>query len=155
MENYHFDAAGQDESPDADPFYTWGALCALLPSLEAADFSPWGGLVFAPGQGTGEVVAPGRRWRTEGSVAGVRVLLNDAPLLEARGAQRVWLDATEYRLSVRADTAASIVIEGVNIVHCTVDDNPVHVDAGDAVPVQHGSQLVLWLREPLTSGAST
>jgi putative isomerase len=157
MENYHVHPTGPDESADADPFYTWGALCALLRCLDAADQSPWGGLVFAPGERAGELVTPGRWWQTEGSNRDVCVRLNGAPLLRARDAGRLWVDCDEYRVSVRPDATASISIEGVtqsNIVHGAIDDSPVHVDVATPVTVEGGSRLVLWLREPLGWGGS-
>ena len=49
-----FTGAGGD-SPDSDPFYTWGALLAALPDWELIDLTPWDGLSFgAPGAARGE-----------------------------------------------------------------------------------------------------
>lgn len=157
MENYHVHAAGPDESPDADPFYTWGALCALLPCLEVADSSPWGGLVFAPGERSAELLEPGRRWQAVRSDGGIRILLNGAGLLRAQGAERLWVDLAEHRLTVRADAQADVTLDGVrasNIVYCTVDDRPVQLDGGEpvSVTVEKGSQLMLWARESLVPG---
>jgi putative isomerase len=46
--------AGGD-SPDSDPFYTWGAVLAALPDWDLIDLTPWDGLSFGtPGAATGE-----------------------------------------------------------------------------------------------------
>ncbi len=160
MENYSADPAVPDESPDADPFYTWGALCALLPCLDAADASPWGGRMFAPGADPGRLMESGRRWEARRIDDQVVVELNGATLLRASGAGRVSVDLVGCRLSVRTDARSQVTVAGVSrsqVVHATLRGEP-HELAGDDQPVtvtvDRDEVLDLWLREPLDARRS-
>lgn len=155
MENYSVDPRVSDESPDADRFYTWGALCALLPCLDAADASPWGGRVFAPGEHGAELREAGRRWQAKRSDGAVAVTLNGVPLLRARGASRLSVDLTGCRLEVSADAAAEVTVEGIrgsDVVYGTVGGRPLDKAGADekvSVTVGAGERLLLWLGEPV------
>jgi len=91
-ENYHRHDPAGDESPDSDPFYTWGALIPAMRILDAADHSPWKGRLFAPDADQEAVlVEAGRVWRARRYGAALHVTLNAAPFLEAMHAERIAL----------------------------------------------------------------
>jgi len=101
-ENYHRHDPAGDASPDADPFYSWGALIPAMRMLEAADASPWEGRVFACGAATDASLAEaGRYWRTTSTEAGTTLSLNGSPALTAAGGARLRV--------LRHDRAATVL----------------------------------------------
>jgi hypothetical protein len=82
------------DSPDADPFYTWGALLAVLPDLEVLDRTPWHGITAG----------------ASGSAAA------SARLEDAAGAWRCTLDARTTRVEA-PDGAALVLHDRVRVRH--------------------------------------
>ena len=104
-ENFHIRDPKLHDSPDSDPFYSWGALIPLMRACEAADVSPWDGLSLGGQNGEdSEIGTPGRRFSTRRNGEWMDVTRNDELLfritpptrithLEAEGSQ------LQFRLS--------------------------------------------------------
>ncbi|HUY62001.1 MAG TPA: trehalase family glycosidase, partial [Candidatus Dormibacteraeota bacterium] len=70
-------------SADAEPFYTWGALLAMIADIDLIGVDPWDGISFGrrqPGR-AGLWTAQGH-WVVEVGEGGVRLALDDAALVQ-------------------------------------------------------------------------
>jgi putative isomerase len=74
-ENFHSRDPAGHEAHDSDPFYSWGALIALMWESERGDASPWEGIVLAPG---GALMTPRGMLRAEVDGEWMRVLVDGA-----------------------------------------------------------------------------
>ncbi len=72
-ENFHRRDPARHEAHDSDPFYSWGALIALMWEGEHGDVSPWEGVLLAPG---GAVATAGGTWRAADDGEWMRVTLD-------------------------------------------------------------------------------
>jgi putative isomerase len=112
-ENYHRNGPAGDDSPDADRFYTWGALIPAIRMLDAADLSPWEGRAFAPRAGEDAVlVEPGQEWRATRLGEHIHLALNGRRFLIAEGASHIALQiATESttRIAITSNSEATSV----------------------------------------------
>jgi putative isomerase len=99
------------DSPDADPFYTWGALLAVLPDLEVIDRTPWHGLeVGAPGTRTAsaELCTAAGPWRCDLDGRTTRLVAPDGAALTLHArlrARHVRREGTGFALTLPARDA--------------------------------------------------
>lgn len=103
------------DSPDADPFYTWGALLAMIAECELAEIDPIDGLCVGSPSSSGRTRLPveGRFLTVEVDDAGAEVCDAEGSLLVALGSRGVWrgLRLERGALAVRtpATTTGSVV----------------------------------------------
>ncbi|MGC9974275.1 MAG: trehalase family glycosidase, partial [Gaiellaceae bacterium] len=120
-ENFHIRDPQLHESPDSDPFYSWGALIPMMRACESADVSPWDGLTLGGAADDCFLPLPGRCYTTRIASDRMEVRLNSRLLftvsppvrithLEAEGRIRFRLRAEPgavHEVEVPADIAAS------------------------------------------------
>lgn len=160
-ENYHRNDPAGDDSPDSDPYYSWGALIPAMRLLDAADRSPWHGLVLAPEADQPALLAEaGQVWRAERHGQHLHVTRNGRPLLGLTHAARLSLRGGAGTLAIAVVPAAgahavTLTLSGFaepDLLACEVDGTAAHPTATDGHPALHlphdrPSMIRLWHRE--------
>ncbi|MGE5226617.1 MAG: MGH1-like glycoside hydrolase domain-containing protein, partial [Planctomycetaceae bacterium] len=107
-ENFNQRTGEGGDSPDAEPFYTWGTLLPLLAEADLLDLDPIDGLcVGSPAPVVAETTLPTGAWGTLRAVAepdGVSLHGADGPIFRARGAR------CRFRRVAPAEDALSLVL---------------------------------------------
>ncbi|MEY3019612.1 MAG: hypothetical protein RLZZ272_596 [Actinomycetota bacterium] len=118
-----------DGGPDADPFYTWGALLALPRALARADANPWRGTLLDARDGDVALEVPGGRFELRQQGDGC-VLRHGAPGREPEEVARLGasrrvegLLAAGPALALRAPADRDLVVEPVGeVVAVRIDE---------------------------------
>lgn len=132
-ENFHIRDPHLHESPDSDPFYSWGALIPLMALLESADVSPWDGLSLRGTPSTSaQISLPGRRFAAVVQDDVLRVTINGTDALEVSPPVRIRdLRVDEACISLRlpATTESASGYE-IRVLGLGVED-VLHATAGE------------------------
>lgn len=165
-ENYHRNDPAGDDSPDSDPFYTWGALIPAMRMLDAADASPWQDRLFQPDGDTPAVLREaGRHWRAHRQGPDLHVAADGAPWLVAGPVARVALRDRAGHVSIVATPLAGAGGVVLRLPAITVTDVlRIEIDGDAASPAAEDGHLTLrlpaggprrvdlWHREPRHAG---
>jgi mannosylglycerate hydrolase MGH1-like protein len=138
------------DSPDADPFYTWGALLATIAACELAEIDPSDGLCVGSPSSTGRTRVPveGRMLTVDVREDGVEVCGADGSRMVTLGARGVWRDlrpGDELRVFAPETTGSARISVPWSPASASVDGLAMPVDGGAVVvpPGPAGREVVL------------
>lgn len=140
-ENFNQRTGEGGDSPDAEPFYTWGTLLPMLAEADLLDLDPFDGLcVGSPAPAVASTSLPTGSWgllHAEVLPDGVALSGPEGPIFRARGSagrfRSVAADRRGLSLIV-PETAAPVTVEVPwPVGAATLDDVPLAADASGVV----------------------
>jgi putative isomerase len=154
-ENFSQRTGDGGDSPDAEPFYTWGALLPMIADLESASCDPWDGICFGcEGTDTRAAVtyASGHRFEARLGPHSTALWRDGLAMLAAdvRGRFRQ-LETREDRISVLLPPAAREFMIGHTLTAprapAVLDGTPLPTASNESPPTARGEEWT-WLRIP-------
>lgn len=140
-ENFNQRTGEGGDSPDAEPFYTWGTLLPMLAEEDLLDLDPFDGLcVGSPAPPVASASLPTGAWgllRAEVLADGVALAGPDGLVFRARGSagrfRSVTLERDTLSLSLPASAAPMTIEVPWPVRAATLEDVPVETWASGAV----------------------
>lgn len=144
FENLNQRTGQGDDSPDSDPFYTWGALLATIADCDLAEIDPVHGLCVGSPASTGRtrlsVEGSGLEVEVRGDGSSVRESSGPSIDLEARGVWRdLRLTAEGLRVATPSLDAPARVRVPWEVSSATTEGRPIEAERGD------GDGWVVWV----------
>lgn len=138
-ENYDATCGGITNQPDADTFYTWGALLPALSVLEAVSDTPWDGLTLHLGRTTGSfgpVACSLGAVEITASDSGWQAAIDGRQAITGTGALKLsglsWEDSALSATAEAARTGAALSFPGRKIQTADLDGQPLTAGSGQS-----------------------
>ena len=140
-ENFNQRTGEGGDSPDAEPFYTWGTLLPMLADKDLLDLDPFDGLsVGSPAPPVASASLPTGAWgllRAEVDTDGVALAGPDGLVFRAHGSTGRFRSVTHgpdaLSLSLPASAAPGTIEVPWPVRAATLDGDPVEISASGAV----------------------